>query len=89
MESTFSVFLKHLDFPDITPQATLFGFINESNNNLDILQNHILIFKRYIYQSREREVLNLNSLIKKVTKVKKLEMKIASVCGKKTIQFNN
>ena len=34
-------------------------------------------------------VLNLNSLIKNVTKVKKLERKIASVCEKKTIQFNN
>ena len=70
--------------------AALFGFINESDINLNILQNHILlIFKLYIYQSRERGVLNLNGLIKSVTKVKKLERKIASVCKKKTIQFNN
>ena len=53
-----------LDFPDLTPQAALFGFINESDNNLNILQNHILIFKLYVYQSRERGVLNLNSLKK-------------------------
>ena len=47
-----------LDFPDLTPQAALFGFINESDNNLNILQNHILlIFKLYVYQSRERVVL--------------------------------
>ena len=83
-------FETDLDFPDLTPQTALFGFINESDNNLNILQNHILlIFKLYIYQSRERGVLNLNGLIKNVTKVKKLERKIASVCEKKTIQFNN
>ena len=83
-------FETDLDFPDLTPEAALFGFINESDDNLNILQNHILlIFKLYIYQSRERGVLNLNGLIKNVTKVKKLERKIASVCEKKTIQFNN
>ena len=80
------LFETDLDFPDLTPQAALFGFVNESDNNL----NHILfIFKLYVYQSRERGVLNLNSLIKHVTKVKKLERKIATVYEKKTIQFNN
>ena len=54
-----------------------------------MLQNHILIFKLYIYQSRKRGVSNLNGLIKSVTKVKKLEREIACVCEKKTIQFNN
>ena len=44
----------------IEKQTALFGFIIESDNNLNILQNHILlIFKLYIYQSRERGVLNL------------------------------
>ena len=86
----FLFFEKDLDFPDLTSQAALFGFVNDSDNNLNILQNHILlIFKLYVYESRERRVLNLNSLIKNITKVKKLEKKIASVCEKKTIQFNN
>ena len=30
-------FETDLNFPDLTPQATLFGFINESGNNLSIL----------------------------------------------------
>ena len=82
-------FETDLDFPDLTPQAALFGFVNESDNNLNILQNHILlIFKLYVYQSRERGVLNFNSLIKNVTKVKKLKRKVASVCEKKAIQSN-
>ena len=71
-------FETDLDFPEITLQDTLFSFINESDNNLNILQNHILIFKLYVYQSRKSGVLNVNSLIKNVTKVKKLERKIAS-----------
>ena len=59
-------FQTDLDFPNLTPQAALFGFMNETHNNLSILQNHIfLIFKLYVYQSMEKEVLNLNSLIKK------------------------
>ena len=75
-------FQTDLDFPDLTPQAALFGFINESDDNLNILQNQnhiLLIFKLYVYQSRERAVLNLHGLIKNLTKIKKLERKIASV----------
>ena len=34
-------FETDLDFPDLTPQPALLGFINESDNNLNILQNHI------------------------------------------------
>ena len=90
MEPTFIFFFEtDLDFPDLTPQAPLFGSINESDNSLNIFQNHILlIFKLYISQSRERRVFNLNGLLKNVIKVKKLESKIASVSKKKTIQFN-
>ena len=79
-----------LDFPDLTPQTVLFGFINEADNNLNVLQNHILlILKLYVYQSRESGVSYVNRLIKNLTKVEKLERRIASVCEKRTIQFNN
>ena len=45
------LFRTDLDFPDLTPQAVLFGFINESDNNLNILQYHVLlIYKIYVYQ---------------------------------------
>ena len=71
MESTFIIFETDLDFPDLTPQDALFGFINESDNNLNILQNPILlIFKLYIYQLREKRVLNLNKLMKTSPKLR-------------------
>ena len=83
-------FETDLGFLHLTPQAAIFGFINESDNNLNTLKNHILlIFKVYIYQSRERGVLNLNCVIKNATKDKKLERQITSVYEQKTIQFNN
>ena len=82
-------FETDLDFPDLTPQTSLFGFIKESDNNLNKLQNCILIFQLYIYQSRKIGVLSLNGLIKNIIKVKKLERKIAFVCKKKTIQVDN
>ena len=82
-------FETDLDFPDLTLQAAFFGFINKLDNNLNILQNHILLtFKLHVYQSREGKSLYLNMLIKNIIKVKKLEKTIASVCKKKTIQFN-
>ena len=44
------LFETDLDFPNSTPQAALSSFINEADNNLNILQNHILlIFKLHIY----------------------------------------
>ena len=57
--STLIIFEKDLDFPDVTPQAALFVFINESNNTLNILQNNILsIFTLYVSQSTEIGILN-------------------------------
>ena len=71
MQLYFLLFFEtDLDFPDLTPQAALFDFINELDNNLNKLQDHILIFKLYIYQSRERRVLNLNGFIKTSQKLR-------------------
>ena len=57
--STLIIFEKDLDFPDVTPQAGLFVFINELNNTLNILQNNILsIFTLYVSQSTEIGILN-------------------------------
>ena len=66
------LFETDLDFFDLKPQTALLGFINKLDNNLNILQTHILlIFKLNVYQLRERKVLYLNSLIKMLSKLKK------------------
>ena len=48
-------FETDFDFPDLTPQAALFGFINESDNNLNILQNHILLILSYASINQGKE----------------------------------
>ena len=84
MESPFIIFETDLDFPDFCSEADLCGFINESVNNLNMPQNYmLLIFKLCVYQSRERRVLNINNVIKNVTKLKKLKRKIAFAFKKK------
>ena len=49
-------FETYLDIPDLTPQDALFDFINESDNNLNILQNHmLLIFKLTSINQEKKE----------------------------------
>ena len=53
-----------------------------SNNsffeNNKILINHILlIFKLYVYKSREKKFININNLIAEIRKVKRIEKEIA------------
>ena len=62
--------------PVLTPQTVLVGFINGIENNVYKTRNHILlIFKLYMYKSRERGTLELSRLINKKKKVKILEKK--------------
>ena len=48
-------FETDLNFPDLTPQAALFDFVNESDNNLNILQNHILLIFNYAFINQEKD----------------------------------
>ena len=67
----------------------MFAFCIEAILYLSLYNLRDSTFKLYNYKSKERRVLHLNNLIKNVTKVKKLERKIASICKKKAVQFNN
>ena len=92
-------FETHLDVPDLTLQAAVFGFINESDNNSNILQILILlILKLYICQSSiylsiknvtKEKLYFYQSLIylsiENFTEDRTLGKKTASVCEKKTI----
>ena len=63
-----------------------------SNNsffeNNKILINHILlIFKLYVYKSREKKFININNLIAEIRKVKRIEKEIALNNSMKTTAF--
>ena len=69
---------------DLTPQAAFLGFLNVDSKLL-LIQNHLLlIFKKYIYNSRRSESLIIKSLIREITKAKNIDKKISINNEKKT-----
>ena len=68
-------FKNELPLFDLTPQPAFLGFLNVDSKLL-LIQNHLLlIFKLYIYNSRRSKSLKTKSLIRKITKFKKIEEK--------------
>ena len=51
--------------PSLTPQTAILGLYKEgyANDNYDILSHNLLIFKYYIYISREKCILNVVILV--------------------------
>ena len=72
-------FQNNLILPTLTPQTAIFGFLDCTNNdsifeNKKCLSNCILlIFKLYVYKSREKKPLNINNLIAEIRKIKRKE----------------
>ena len=64
--------------PLLIPQTVILGLYNEANDNYNLLDHILLIFK-YIYISREKRTLNIDILIANLIKVKKKEKQISSV----------
>ena len=66
----------------ITPQSSLLGFFNIGNQQQNFLSvNHLLlIFKHYLYMSREHGAVCFTSLKLYLIKIKTLEQNI-SPCG--------
>ena len=63
------------DFILLSLTAVL-GLHNEANDNHNLLSHILLIFKYYVYISREKQKLNMDILIANLTKVKKREKQI-------------
>ena len=84
-------FQNNLILPTLTPQTAIFGFLDYTNNdsifeNNKCLSNHILlIFKLYVYKSREKKLLNINNLRAEIRKIKRIEKEITLPNSKKTI----
>ena len=65
---------EDLILPPQTLQVAVFGFSEKDNTENIILYNHLfLIFKFYVYQSREKGLLNVMSLVNQIMKIKKIE----------------
>ena len=67
-----------------TPQTAILGLYNEVNDIYNLLSHILLIFKYYIYISREKQILNIDILMANLIKVKKKEKQISIVTINKT-----
>ena len=75
-----------IDLPVNTPQSAIFGFLNYENNS-DINNHLILIFKYYLFNSRDQKKLSLEVLKKKIVKIYNIEKQICLNNFKKTRKF--
>ena len=88
-------FQNSLVLPILTPQTAIFGFLDSTNSDYNfkknkLLINHILlIFKLYVYRSREKQFIHINNLIAEIKSAKAIEKEIATSNSKKTIDFKN
>ena len=84
-------FQNTLLLPTLTPHHAIFGiFDSVSNNsffeNSKVFVSHILlIFKLYVYKSREKKFININNFIAEIKKLKKVEKEIAFNNSKKQL----
>ena len=70
-------FEQNINFPSLTPQSAIFGFL-DLNDNIHLLTNHILlIFKYYIYTSRQLKTLSLEIFLQKIKNIYAIEKKIS------------
>lgn len=73
-------------YTTLTPQTVSFGFLDSVKsdsifeNNKDLSNHTLLIFKLYVYMSREKKLININS--------KSIEKEIVLTNSKKTIAFS-
>ena len=63
--------------PSLTPQTAILGQYDKANDNYNLSSHILLIFKYYIYISREKWTLNIEILIANLIKVKKKEKQIS------------
>ena len=87
------MFSKYFTITTLTPQTAIFGVLDSICNdsclkNNKVFINHVLlIFKLYVYESRELKFVNINNLITEIQIVKRIEKETALNKSKKTIAF--
>ena len=82
-------FSTDLNLPLLTPQTAIFGFLVETDKCIFKITNHLLlIFKMYIYKSREKGSVDISSLINELRKIKTLEKNIATNDTKKLVIYH-
>ena len=82
-------FSANLDLSQLTPKTAIFRFQSETEKYIFKIINHLLlIFKMYIYKSREKGPVDIGRLINEIRKIKTLEKNIAINDTKKLLIYN-
>ena len=64
-----------LVFPALTPQGAYLGFLDDKIENLFLINHILLIFKIYVYNSRDVKRLSFVALLARIEKIFNLEIK--------------
>ena len=64
--------IQDIVIPDSSPQSAIFGYV-EIQQDFKIINHLLLIFKLFVYKSRDEKYLNFHRLINKIVKVKNIE----------------
>ena len=81
-------FHSDLKFPVLTPQTVILGIFNDSVSNIHLINHILLLFKLYIYKSRNKHRLNIHELLANILNIKKLEKVTAIGNVKKVAAYN-
>ena len=84
-------FSAALNFPSISPQSAIFGFLDDALEHKLLINHILLIFKNYLYKARENKDLNFNILKNYLTKIRDLEanLKASDKYNKKWAVISN
>ena len=70
-------FTDCLHFSQLKPQIAIFGFYNIDNETF-FIQNHILLFSRYIYTiPKNTDIYLFNNFLNNISKIKNLKRRVA------------
>ena len=79
-------FQNLLVIPSITPQSVIFGF-TDHKENYNLINHILVIFKYYVYKTRENGSLDLKVLKRNIHKIKDIEKQISLNKLEKRKQF--
>ena len=83
-------FKNNLILPALTPQTALLGLWSDNTNHDEPIINHfLLIFKLYVYNSREKHRLSIMDLLTDIKEIKKTEYRLSSNSGNKRKIYQN
>ena len=68
----------NIPIPNLTPSFSLLGFYHDNTQNATLVNHILLIFKIYVYKSRERGTLSVQNLITYIKDIAILEMNIST-----------